>query len=112
MAGRTLNRGCAVACAAAFFAAALFALAAGAAPLKVAVFVGSGARNVGAFRWLELATMAEGVETAKLLQTLMRKGSSRIVPLAKRELDAGERAGYVGVLRCGGKAVEPLPPRP
>ena len=59
-----------------------------------------------------LADGSMGVETAKLLQTLMRKGSSRIVPLAKRELDAGERAGYAGVLRCGGKAVEPLPPRP
>ena len=53
----------------------MFALAAGAAPLKVAVFVGSGARNVGAFRWLELATMAEGVEAAPVDGASVRAGA-------------------------------------
>jgi hypothetical protein len=30
--------------------------------LKIAVFTGNGARNAGAFRWLEIATMSKGVE--------------------------------------------------
>ena len=31
---------------------------AGEKPLRVAVFVDDGARNIGAFRWIEIATMA------------------------------------------------------
>lgn len=32
------------------------------APLRIAVFTGSGARNIGSFRWVEIASMAENAE--------------------------------------------------
>ncbi|MBO7207737.1 MAG: hypothetical protein J6W10_09030, partial [Kiritimatiellae bacterium] len=36
-------------------------VAAKASPLRIAVFVGAGARNIGAFRWLEITARAENV---------------------------------------------------
>ena len=44
-------------------------------PLKVAVFVGEGARNIGAFRWLEIATMAENVSATPVDGAAVRAGA-------------------------------------
>ncbi|MBO7684704.1 MAG: hypothetical protein J6T51_08275, partial [Kiritimatiellae bacterium] len=46
-----------------------------AAPLRVAVFVGNGARSVGAFRWLEIATMAGNVVATPVDGEAVRRGA-------------------------------------
>ena len=45
------------------------------APLRVAVFVGEGARNIGAFRWIEIATMAENVVATPVDGAAVREGA-------------------------------------
>ena len=45
------------------------------APLRIAVFVGGGARNIGAFRWLEIATLAENAETTPVDGASIRAGA-------------------------------------
>ena len=70
------------------FAAALVSLAgcvgpglekasetAGEKPLRVAVFVDDGARNIGAFRWIEIATMAESVIATPVDGAAVRAGA-------------------------------------
>ena len=42
-------------------------------PLRVAVFVGGGARNIGAFRWLELTARAKNVVARLLARTGARR---------------------------------------
>ena len=42
---------------------------------KIAVFVGNGARSVGAFRWVEIATMAENVEATPVDGAAIRAGA-------------------------------------
>lgn len=44
-------------------------------PLRVAVFVGDGARNIGAFRWIEIATMAENVVAMPVDGAAVRAGA-------------------------------------
>ena len=44
-------------------------------PLKIAVFVGDGARNSGAYRWLEIATTAEDVEATPVDGAAIRDGA-------------------------------------
>ena len=43
-------------------------------PLRVAVFTDAGARSVGAYRWLELATLAKDVETVPVDGQAVRDG--------------------------------------
>ena len=45
------------------------------APLRVAVFTGEGARNIGAFRWIEIATMAENVVATPVDGAAVREGA-------------------------------------
>ena len=47
----------------------------GLAPLRVAVFVDKGARSIGAFRWLELATRAKGVVATPIDGEAVRRGA-------------------------------------
>ena len=44
-------------------------------PLRVAVFVGSGARNVGAFRWLQITTYAKDMESIPVDGAAIRNGA-------------------------------------
>ena len=44
-------------------------------PLKVAVFVGSGARNIGAFRWLEITARAKNVVATPVDGEAVRSGA-------------------------------------
>ena len=44
-------------------------------PLRVAVFVGSGARNVGAFRWLQITTCAKDMEPVFVDGASVRNGA-------------------------------------
>ena len=44
-------------------------------PLRVAVFVGSGARNVGAFRWLQITTYAKDMESILVDGEAVRNGA-------------------------------------
>ena len=44
-------------------------------PLRVAVFVGSGARNVGAFRWLQITTCAKDMEPILVDGEAVRNGA-------------------------------------
>ena len=61
---------------AAVFAVLGNSLAAEAAkPLRVAVFVGSGARNVGAFRWLQITTCAKDMESIPVDGASVRNGA-------------------------------------
>jgi len=43
--------------------------------LKIAVFTGNGARNAGAFRWLEIATMAKNAEAVPVDGAAVRAGA-------------------------------------
>ena len=43
-------------------------------PLRVAVFVDDGARNIGAFRWIEITTMAENVIATPVDGAAVRAG--------------------------------------
>ena len=43
-------------------------------PLKVAVFVDAGARNIGAFRWLEITARAKNVIAMPIDGELVRNG--------------------------------------
>lgn len=43
--------------------------------LKIAVFTGNGARNTGAFRWIEIATLAKGVEAVPVDGAAVRAGA-------------------------------------
>lgn len=45
------------------------------APLRVAVFVGEGARSTGAFSWIEIATMAENVVATPVDGEAVRRGA-------------------------------------
>ena len=83
-----------------------------AAPLKVAVFVGNGARNVGAYRWLEIATMAHNVEATPVDGAAVRAGALDsadvlIMPGGRATLEARElgdegRAKLTSFIRNGG----------
>ncbi len=44
-------------------------------PLRVAVFVGAGARNVGAFRWLQITTFAKDMESIPVDGASIRNGA-------------------------------------
>ena len=44
-------------------------------PLRVAVFIGKGARNVGAFRWLQLTTCAKDMESIPVDGAAVRNGA-------------------------------------
>ena len=44
-------------------------------PLRVAVFVGSGARNVGAFRWLQITTCAKDMASIPVDGAAVRNGA-------------------------------------
>ena len=44
-------------------------------PLRLAVYVGDGARGIGTFRWLELTALAEGVETVPVDAGSIRGGA-------------------------------------
>ncbi|MBR2941712.1 MAG: hypothetical protein IKC14_10445, partial [Kiritimatiellae bacterium] len=44
-------------------------------PLRVAVFVGGGARNIGAFRWLEITARAKGVVATPVDGEAVRAGA-------------------------------------
>ena len=44
-------------------------------PLRVAVFVGGGARNIGAFRWLELTARAKNVVATPVDGEAVRAGA-------------------------------------
>jgi glutamine amidotransferase-like uncharacterized protein len=44
-------------------------------PLRVAVYVDNGARNIGAFRWIEIATLAENVEAYPVDGAAVRSGA-------------------------------------
>ena len=45
------------------------------APLRVAVFVDNGARNIGAFRWVELTARAKGVVATPVDGAAVRAGA-------------------------------------
>ncbi len=46
-----------------------------AAPLRIAVYVGDGARNVGAFRWLEITTRAKNCTSTLVDGEAVRNGA-------------------------------------
>ena len=47
----------------------------GAKPVNIAVFVGNGARNIGAFRWIEIATRAKGCTATLVDGEAVRNGA-------------------------------------
>ena len=101
------------------------------AHLRIAVFVGGGARNIGAFRWLEIATLAENAETTPVdgasiragaldaADVLVMPGGSASVEAKELGADGRERVksfvrgggGYIGT--CAGfyLLTEPSPGR-
>jgi hypothetical protein len=56
-------------------AAAVAVFCAGAAPLNIAVYVGAGARNVGVFRWLEIASRAKDAVLTPVDADAIRAGA-------------------------------------
>lgn len=79
---------------------------------KIAVFVGNGARSIGAFRWVEIATMAENVEAVPVDGAAIRAGALDgmdvvIMPggrasLEARDLGAKGREKLKAFIRNGG----------
>ena len=63
--------------------------------LKIAVFTGNGARNAGAFRWLEIATMSKGVEAVPVDGAAVRAGALEgvdvlVMPGGRATLEAND----------------------
>ena len=44
-------------------------------PLRVAVYVGAGARNIGSYRWLEIASRTRGVDATPVDGAAVRAGA-------------------------------------
>ena len=55
--------------------AAVAVFSAGAAPLNIAVYVDAGARNVGVFRWLEIASRAKDAVLTPVDADAIRAGA-------------------------------------
>lgn len=81
-------------------------------PLRVAIYVDDGARNIGAYRWIEIATMAENVEAVPVDGAAVRSGALDgmdvlVMPGGKASLEAlslGEkgRENVKSFIRNGG----------
>ena len=101
----------AVAALAAAFPGSAFART-GADPLRIAVFTGNGARNTGAFRWLEIATLAENASAVPVDGASIRAGALDaadviVMPGGRATLEANDlgdegRAKLKDFIRNGG----------
>ena len=65
------------------------------APVRAAVYVGPGARGVGAFRWMQLMDQAEGVEASLIDGEAIRNGALEcvdllVMPGGKSRVEAAE----------------------
>ena len=65
------------------------------APVRAAVYVGPGARGVGAFRWMQLMDQAEGVEASFVDGEAIRNGALEradilVMPGGKSNVEAAE----------------------